>query len=34
MRKTDTLIFLCIALKQTKAGPRSPETAFLVFYIF
>ena len=30
MRKTNTLIFVYIALKQTKAGPRSSETPFLV----
>ena len=30
MGKTNTLIFLSISLKQTKAGPRSPGTPFLV----
>ena len=32
MRKTNTLIFLSIALKQTKAGPQSSGTSFLVNY--
>ena len=32
MGKTNTLIFLSIALKQTKAGPRSSGTAFPVEY--
>ena len=30
MRKTNTLIFLSIALKLTKIGPRSSVTPFLV----
>ena len=31
MRKTNTLIVLSIALKQTKAGPWSSGTPFLVY---
>ena len=31
--KTNTLIFLSIALKQTKAGPRSSGTPFLGLHI-
>ena len=34
MRKTNTLIFLLIALKQTKAGPWNSGTPFLVPFIF
>ena len=33
MTKTNTLIFCYIALKQTKAGPRSSGTPFLVNYL-
>ena len=34
MRKTTTLIFLSIALKQNKGGPRSLGTPFLVLILF
>ena len=34
MKKTNTLIFLSIALNQTKAGPQSSGTPFLVFIMF